>query len=232
MKKLVAILTSCFIASVFTMQVKAQGFITPLESVQLNTESVAYKTDGKVIKGTLKSATLVMGYLKKVTILDNSGVKHKLPAAELKRLKVKPGKLAKMEMAAKSTEVPSQISKERYAEVLNREWLIYERTLKDKKKDVAVLGQLLNPGFDKKYKVFVDPNAKPGFGIGPIKFGGPKSYMIQKVGAKKSVIVKKGEYKKVAKELFGNCSKMMKAYEKFDYGQIAEHFFYYDQNCK
>ena len=155
MKKLVALITGCFVAGLFSMNIQAQGFITPLDGVQLNTETIAVKTDGTVIKGKLKTATCVVGYLKKVTIEDESGVKHKLSAADLKQLKVKPGKLAKMEMAAKSTEVPSQISKERYAEVINREWLIYEKTLKDKKKYVAVLGQLLNPGFDKKYKVFV-----------------------------------------------------------------------------
>lgn len=232
MKKLVALLTSCFVAVLFSVNVYAQGFITPYDRVQLNTETIAIKTDGTVVKGTLKGATAVLGYIKKVKIQDASGVNHKLSAAELKQLKVKPGKLAKMEMAATSTEVPSQISKERYAEVLNREWLIYEKTLKDKKKDVAVLGQLLNPGFDHKYKVFVDPNAKEGFAIGPIKLGGVKSYLIQKVGDNKSVIVKKKEYKKAAPELFGDCEKMMNAYEKFDYKQIAEHFFFYDQNCK
>lgn len=231
MKKLVALLTICLVAGVFSIQVKAQGFITPLDRVQLNTETVITKADGTVLKGKLKTATAILGYVKKVTLQDESGVKHKLTAAEIKQLKMKPSKLAKMEMLTEATEVPSQISKERYAEIINREWIIYEQTLKDKASDVAVLGQLLNPGFDRKYKVYVDPNAKSS-SIGGIKTGGPKSYLIVKVGNKKSTIVEKGEYKKVAPELFGNCSKMMKAYPKFDYKQIAEHIFYYDQNCK
>lgn len=231
MKKLVALLTICTVAGIFSAQVKAQGFITPLERVQLNTETVVTMEDGTVLKGVLKTATAVMGYVKKVTLKDEAGVKHKLTAAQIKELKMKPSKLAKMEMMAEATEVPTQISKEKYAEIINREWLVYEKTLKDKAKDVAVLGQLLNPGFDSKYKVYVDPNAKSS-SIGGIKTSGPKSYLIVKVGDKKSTLVSKGEYKKVAPELFGDCSKMMKAYPKFDFKQIAEHVFYYDQNCK
>lgn len=231
MKKLVALLTICTVFGLFSTQVNAQGFITPLERVQLNTETVVTMEDGSVLKGVLKTATAVMGYVKKVTLKDEAGVKHKLTAAMIKELKMKPSKLAKMEMLTGATEVPSQISKEKYAEILNREWIVYEKTLKDKGKDVAVLGQLLNPGFDSKYKVYVDPNAKSS-SVGGFKTSGPKSYLIVRKGEKKSTVVKKGEYKKIAPELFGDCSKMMKAYAKFDFKQIAEHVFYYDQNCK
>ncbi|MCT4638018.1 MAG: hypothetical protein N4A72_09935 [Bacteroidales bacterium] len=230
MKRLVTIVASCIIACLFALNANAQGFITPLKTVQLNTETIVVKSDGKVIKGKLKTATCVMGYLKRVSIKDNAGVKHKLKASEIKTLKVKPSKMAKMEMLASSTENTSKISKKRYEEVINRKWLIYERTLKARKKDVDVLGQLLNPGFDKKIKVYVDPNARTS-SIGGFKFGGPKSYMVVKNG-KKAIMVKKKNYKKIAKELFGDCPKMMKAYKEFNYKQFAEHVFYYDQNCR
>lgn len=65
MKKLVALLTSCFVAGLFSINVQAQGFITPLDGVQLNTETIAIKTDGTVIKAKLKATTAVFGYIKK-----------------------------------------------------------------------------------------------------------------------------------------------------------------------
>ena len=97
MKKFISILSICLVAVLFSINANAQGFVTPLERVQLNTETIIVKTDGTQLKGVLKTATAIMGYVKKVSFKDEAGVKIKLTAADISLIKMKPSKLAKFE---------------------------------------------------------------------------------------------------------------------------------------
>ena len=106
-----------------------------------------------------------------------------------------------------------------------------------KKKDKYVMMQLLNPGFDSKIKVYVDPNAgeSAGVGVGGVKLvgGEDKSYLVVFDGGK-STKYKKGKYKKEALgQLYKDCDVFKQNYEgeKFKWKNFAEHVFVYDQLC-
>jgi hypothetical protein len=97
--------------------------------------------------------------------------------------------------------------------------------------------QILNPGFDKKIKVYADPQAKEtrGLALGGVRLTGgeDKSYLLVKDGAK-SVKVKKKSYRDNFQELYVTCPKMLAVFEgnKIKWDDVAGHVFVYNQVCE
>lgn len=212
-----------------------QGFIAAVEDLHPSKDCKMELIDGTLIEGAMASAVLINGFLKTVNIKDSDGVKHKYKADQIKKLKVKAGTLAKMDMIAESTSSVKNLLKTDFNEIIEREYIIYEQALLPKKKDKYRLLQLLNPGFDHRIKVFQDPNAKEtaGVKIGGAKLvgGEDKSFLVVKDGAK-SEEIKKGKYKKQFPVLFGDCdlAKVMDN-SKMKFKNFAAHVFIYDQIC-
>jgi len=212
-----------------------QAFISAVEELHPSKDCKMELLDGTIIEGAMASAFIVNGFLKSVNIKDFDGVKHKYKAEQIKRLKVKAGGWAKMDMIAESTESIKKIIKTDFKEIIEREYIIYEQALLPKKKDKYRLLQLLNPGFDHRIKVFQDPNAKEtaGIKIGGAKLvgGEDKSFLVVKDGAKSEKITK-GKYKKQFQVLFGDCdlAKVMDN-SKMKFKNFAAHVFVYDQIC-
>jgi len=222
------------IIMVLTSIVFSQSFITPFKSLPLGSEIIVETSTDEIIKGKLSSGLLAGSKLLSLTVKDESGKKHKFKAkkGEIKKVKIKLGKLAKMALAAESGSSIKGLVKTDFNEVLNREYAILERALQPKKKNKYELMQLLNPGFDKIIKVYMDPKAKETMSIGGVIGGNAKSYLIVKNGAK-SYKLKKSKYKKEFKDLFGDCEAMMKELgsDKIKWNDFAEHVFLYDQLC-
>jgi hypothetical protein len=212
-----------------------QGFIAAIEDLHPSKDCKMELTDGTLIEGAMASAILMNGFLKTVNIKDSDGMKHKYKADQIKRLKVKAGSLAKIDMIAESTESVKNLLKTDFNEIIEREYIIYEQALLPKKKDKYRLLQLLNPGFDQRIKVYQDPNAKEtaGVKVGGAKLvgGDDKSYLVVKDGAKSDQI-KKNKYKKEFPILFGDCdlAKVMDN-SKMKFKNFAAHVFVYDQIC-
>lgn len=229
---LVALFTLSFIV------LKAQYFVPELSSDQINRGKEAYAVTnaGDTVSGRVTTVMLAMGQLRSFTIKKDDGSKAKFKSADVKSLAIKPSKIANMEsaMSVQSVMTASSIN---FDEVINREWVYFEKALLPKKKDKPVMMQLLNPGFDSKIKVYLNPNAKEtkGVSLGGIKVtgGDDKSYLVVFDG-NKSVVYKKSKYKKEAlSQLYKDCSVFTENYagEKFKWRYFAEHVFVYDQLC-
>ena len=215
---------------------RSQGFIEPLDddgiSLLGNKPCIITLKSGEEIKGEFKSADL-----DKVTVVMADGQKAKFQPEDIVSLKVKAGTLAKLTMLSESVSSIKDVTNANFGEIINREYIIFETALKAKKKDKARLMQLLNPGFDKKIKVYADPEAKEtaGLALGGVKLigGEDKSYLLVKDGTK-AVKVKKKSYRNDFEELYAGCPKMIMVFEgdKIKWADVAGHVFVYNEVCE
>jgi small nuclear ribonucleoprotein (snRNP)-like protein len=218
----------------------SQGFIAAVSAddigVILNNPVTIVLQSGDTLSGKLTSASLINSYLKNVTLKTADGSKRKLEAAEMKTMKVKASGMAKMAMMNESANSIFRTTKTNFDSIANREYIFFEQALRATKKDKPAMMQLLNPGFDHAIKVYADPNANETGGLQvegiSITGGADKSYLFVK-NREKVVIVKKGSYKRNFDELYGDCPKMLSAFEgdKTKFKDIAGHVFLYDQLC-
>ena len=216
----------------------AQSFIQPLDNVSsmLGSAAIVTDTDGNEHEGKLSKGLLMMGHLKSFTLKSEDGSKRKFKSEEVSLLKVKVSGLMKFTMKAESLTSVKNVTKTDFNEIANKEWLVFEQALINRKKDKPRLLQILNPGFDSKIKVYADPNAKQtkGLKLGGIKAtgGADKSYLLVKNQAK-AVKVKKGKYDKGFEELFNDCEVMTDHFggSKIKFKDLAAHVFVYDQSC-
>jgi len=220
----------------------AQGFVEPLESGQPITHFPAILVDneGREIRGKMMGGHISNGYIKWVKIKSQEGEKVKLNGELVKSLKVKAGKLVKLTMFIESTASVKKMVNTDYNEIVEKEYFIFEQILMPKKKDKYALVQLLNPGFDSKIKVYVnpDPNVRKTLGVGvltggiKVTGGEERSYLFVK-NKEKAIVVKKGKYRKDFFELYGDCEQMIKTFggQKTKFKDMAEHVFVYDQVC-
>ncbi|MEP0365898.1 MAG: hypothetical protein ABJN36_10460 [Cyclobacteriaceae bacterium] len=217
----------------------AQYFAPELDnsSINMSKEVYAVTNAGDTIRGKMGAAMIGNGQLRSFTIKQEDGTKSKFKSPDVKLLAIKPSKLQNLESAMSVPNV-MKASEIDFDAVMNREWVFFEQALLPKKKDKYVMMQLLNPGFDSKIKVYLDPNANEsmGVGIGGIQVAGgeDKSYLVVYDG-NKSEVYKKKRYKKEALTLlYKDCEVFKENYkgEKFDWSDFAEHVLVYDQMCK
>jgi hypothetical protein len=219
----------------------SQGFIASLDKddmdlALINKPTIVKLVSGEEITGKFGGATIISGYLDRIIIKKENGEKAKIEPEEIERLSIKASKLAKLSMMAEATASIKTLTNANFEEIVNREYIIFETALRSNKAAKPRLMQLLNPGFDSKIKVFADPNAREtgGVGIGGVSFGGgvDKSYLFVQ-NDEKSVLVKKGSYKKNFEELYQNCPKMLESFsgEKIKWDDVAGHVFAFDRIC-
>jgi hypothetical protein len=212
----------------------AQSFIAPIETIMPKDGSYVITNDGERLEGKISTYLLVMGSLRKLTLKTADGTKHKFKAADLQEVGVKLDGMAKfMAMGEAASGSIVGMAKTDWGEIANREYAVYRQALLPKKKDKFALLQLLNPGFDSRVQVYLDPNAKETKGFAGITGGEDKSYIVVKDGAK-SVLIKKAKYKKQFPELMGDCPQLAEHPEmgdKIKFKDFAAHVFVYDQLC-
>lgn len=218
----------------------SQALITEIEesdiSVILNNPTFVTLENGDQIEGKLSSASLANGYLKNVTMKLADGSKMKLQPEEMLSLKVKASRLAKLSMINESGSSLKELKNTKFDQIINREFIFFERAYRATKKDKPAMMQLLNPGFDSKIKVYADPNAREtnGIGLNGIQFTGgeEKSFLFVK-NNEKVVIVKKGSYRKNFEELYADCPVLIESFEddKIRFKELSMHIFAYDQLC-
>jgi hypothetical protein len=212
----------------------AQYFIPEMSSNGLisSPEVYAITMENDTLRGKIRSALLMSGQLKSFTIKKDDGTKVKFKSGEAKLLAVKPSKMANLESAMSVPNLRT-LMKVDFDDVINREWVFYELAMLDKKKDKPRMMQLLNPGFDSKIKVYLDPNAKETKGGMLLGGGEDKSYLVLFDGDKVDTYKKKRYNKEAKNLLFKDCKVFMENYdgERFKWKNFAEHVFVYDQLC-
>jgi hypothetical protein len=219
----------------------SQGFITPFEEEDYTTiynqPCTALLTSGDELTGRLVGASGTNGYLNTISIKTESGEKRKLKPEEIKKLMIKASGFTKLALITESTTSIRELTETNFDEIINREYIIYETALSHNKEGKTRLLQLLNPGFDSKIKVYVDPNAQEtmGLGLAGVKLtGGKDKSLLFVTDGEKAIKVKKGNYKENFQQLYAKCPKMLEAFagEKLKWQDVAGHVFVYDQICQ
>lgn len=210
----------------------AQQFVTPLQSI--SGAALVTTVDGKEIPCEIRSALFGMNGLASMTVRDTvTGEKLKFKAEQVARLRVKIDALARMEMLADKTSNLKKLRDADFSEITDREYAYYDQ-VQIPGKDVFVLIQLLNPGFDSKIKVYDKPMAKTGeTEIGGIAVSGgqAKAYYVIRDGV--TTEISRGKYAKTFFPLlFSGCPELIAAFPDPEFADFAEHVLYFETKCR
>jgi hypothetical protein len=169
-----------------------------------------------------------------MTIKKENGEKIKVGVTDMKgyRIPAPKSKFLKLLSSGGPSSV-KELAKTDFSAVLEADYFLFKRILD--KKGRPFITQLINPGFDSKIQVYVDPKAKETGGAkltGGLLGGLAKSYYITKGVGSGALYVEKSKYKKSFSTIFEGCSKMGGQYgDKPKWDEIATHVFYFDQLC-
>ena len=211
----------------------AQAFLNPVEELPAGNKAMATLPDGTVINGRVGMVMAVNGNIKSLTLKGDDGTKHKLKAADISVLKVEFNGLQLAEAVLQDLDVDMKALLDGdFQNVVDMRYIIYEQALLPKKADKYALVQLLNPGWDHGIKVYLDPNADETNPV--IGASEDKSYIVVKDG-NKSVLVKKGQYKKeFYPMLFADCQQLTghpALLDRARYKDFAVHVYIFEQAC-
>jgi hypothetical protein len=223
-----------FIMGVFAMVISAQTFITPVGENWLNTANdlTVIPISGDSVHGSAKMVSVAGSQIQKIMIKDAAGEKHKYDAAEIKMLKMKLPKLAKMEQVAAtaSSSIENAVNTN-YAALASMGYAVWEN-VKDPEGKHAYLLQVLNPWFCDYLKVYNEPK----FVVQTGGFGNPWKSMPDELFVVKGGTTIEASKKKYKKELFAklfsDCPDMLSQVpeKKRDWDDFPEHVKLY-QDC-
>lgn len=211
----------------------AQGFLSPIPGLDNRQPSYVVLPGGERIDGTVPMASFVNGTLRSMTFKADDGRKLKFKASELAEFGQKPSKLARLAAVSDQVDNPWDLAGADWEGVMQREWVVFQRALLPTRAERYALQQLLNPGFDRRLQVFYDAKAAENDdSVMGISTAPAESYVVVKDG-RRSMQVKKSNYRKLFPELFGDCGAFMKAAgdHKPKFGNFAAAVFAYDQLC-
>ena len=228
MKKIL-ILALCFVVA---QVASAQQLMPRVAGFSMKKTAYITMKDGKKLEGRVRGAKFKKGVIKQLTLKLEDDTKMKIKATDIKDFKAPASGLGKFAAAMEAT---SDVRKMGQIDEAMRDYGWYEQATLPIKKKTVVLLQLVNPGFDSKIKVYDDPRAAEtaSASVGGVTVAGGllKSYYVTKNG--KTIRLKKGDYKKEFKNLFGDCPKLMKMLKEKDvkWKDFGEHVWIYDQEC-
>ncbi|WP_421871682.1 hypothetical protein [Marinoscillum sp.] len=233
---------SLFIVVLVSMQVNAQYskyFMPPVEDGLLMTAKEVYAVTiaGDTIRGSISSATMMDGQVRALTIKQADKTKVKLKSADVTLLAVKTTRFMN-QVSALATPNIQRASEMDFDKIMEREWVIFDQALLPNKNKYALM-QLLNPGFDSKIKVYINPNANETgtFQVQGLAVAGGEdtSYLVVTEGSNQAEIYKKRKYDDEAlTRLYKDCPEFEQEYagEKFRWSDFSEHVLVYDQLCQ
>jgi hypothetical protein len=228
------IFLSLILSLSFSPFLLGQNFLTPVGS--LTGDASTLTKDGKAISGDIRMAVFGTRGLKSFTIRDESGNKHKFQAEDIATLKVKVDGWAKLEMMSEKTMNLNRMVNADFDEIAEREFIIYEQ-VQVPGKNKYVLAQLLNPGWDRKIKVYHNPIGAETQQVGiagvPLAGGDARNYIVI-ANEQASIILRKSKYEKTFSQIFANCPDMEENFQGRDrkFKHFASHVFAYDQGCE
>lgn len=213
-------------------------FMPPVDEGLVSTAKEVYvvTTNADTIKGRMNGATLINGQMRSFTIKRPDKSKVKFKSAEVKLLAIKATGFMNW-TSALSTPNIKRAQEMDYEKIMKREWVIFDQALLPNKDKYALM-QLLNPDFDSKIKVYLNPNANETASMefnGLALSGGEDTSYLVVMSGNQSEIVKKRKYKEEAlTRLYTNCDDFTDAFkgEDFKWEDFSEHVLTYDQLCK
>lgn len=191
---------------------KAQDFVEPFSDFFSMKECYVITNSGEEIQGKLRGATDSKGYIMKLTVIDEQGVKHKFKASQIQRFAIRPDGFTKLNTINEKTVSIKHAVKTNYNNILDREWIYFDtQVLPRSKKKVGML-QLLNPGLDDFIKVYDHPNGSKSMplNIGQVTvLGGEERTFLVVKGEGKTEIVRKASYEKAYNRIFADEPAML-----------------------
>ncbi|MEN0061177.1 MAG: hypothetical protein AAGA48_03450 [Myxococcota bacterium] len=186
-----------------------EAFLTPMGAIAGPWATVTLN-DGSTVTGKPNAKGKGLGNIKKITIKSPEGGKVKLTAADVKRIELEPGKMAKLATTAAGMGSVSEMVQQDHSEAFKRNVAIYLPARYPNGK--LLLAQLLNPGMDAMIEVFPDPKGKEtgGIAVGGVQATGGvlKTYLVRKKGEMDTVLIKKNKADEAWDLLFSDCSSM------------------------
>ncbi len=230
MKKL-KITIAILLLSVAGLQ--AQDFQEPFADYFSMKECFVVTHSGEFIHGQLRGATDSRGFITRITMIDDQGVKHKFKASQIQRFAIKPDAFTKLRTLDEYSTSVEHVLKTDHDNILDREWVYYDAHVMPRKKNKVGLLQLLNPGFEEYIKVYHHPNGSKSMTVrvGGINWLGGKerTYLVVK-GSAKPQIVRKSSFNKSFDWMFGDEAVMRSTLvRKADFKDFAGHIQAYNE---
>ncbi len=236
MKSIFTLLIICMAS--FAYAQPSQYFMPPVDDdlIASAREVFAVTLDGDTVRGRMTGSLMMGGQIRSLNIKDDDGNKYKFKAAEVKVVGVKATNFMNRTSAMSAPNMPRLMDQD-FKKIMNREWIIFDQALLPKKDKYALM-QLLNPGFDSKIKVYINPNAGESAQIEVSGFsiqdgGDDTSYLVVKDGERAEIFKKKNYNNTALTELYTDCPDFEEAYsgERFWWSNFSEHVLFYDKLC-
>jgi len=195
-------------------------------SILLNNTTVVTLNDSSQLVGTLTNIYLMKGHLIDFSLKLQDESKRKFKPTEIISVKIRCAKPTVFSVVDDSGNVLKK--------VINTQF-VFEHPFKTSKKVKPEMMQLLNPAFDKRIKVFPDPEAGVSRSISikgkPLQEGSADSYILVK--GEDVIFVKRKTYTTDFNHVYGDCPKVLESIpaDQIIFEGLAGHVFLYDYNC-
>ena len=242
-KNLFQSIITCASLLLISNQIHAQQFVDPYPIPQYGDGARAILKNGDEVSGTCVCITGTPKNLKVVAIKDENKVKHKWSPSEVDRMYITLSKMRQFEKAMDASTVTTTRGFIRKTEEVNKMASIVNLSqnwddLMNNQNEIAFdmvseeegkygIRQLLNPGFDSKYRIYA-------WGQGATVMGKERfEYMLIDQNGEVN-IVKNKDYAENFPKLFGDCSEFMESFDpdQVDISDMAFHLFLYTDMCK
>ncbi len=213
-------------------ELHAQKFLPSMERFSGSKPGYLVLQTGERVDLTVRRLKRKKGGIRWIKGRTLEGDKFKYRATDLKELAMAPTNLSKFNATMEVTETALAATRTDL-EGLNRGLVYhYPEYAKKNRKKMSMM-QLLNPDFCGKVRVYDDAGAGETRGIAVqgmnVTGGIKKAYYVKHEG--KLAHIKKGQYRKLFKQYFGDCPELLAAYPKPAWRDFAEHLHAYEQRC-
>lgn len=216
----------------------AAGFLPTLEHHTFSQVRVV-TTDGRVIDGVVRGHSTGPRGLKRITVRDAAGAKHKLTGHEIRQVIVPLDPDLREALMAEATTTIEKAIKTDYEPIFETGAMVYD-SMAWPKPDNRLLLQRVNPGFDTLIQVYGLPLSKEWSWFGdadghrPAWFGDePKAYLVVKRGGP-PVRVEKDAYRHQFEALFADCPALLEGVPRDErkFRHFADHVYTYELSCR
>ncbi len=214
----------------------AAGFLPTLENHTFYQVRVV-TVDGRVIDGEVRGHSASFRGLKRITVVDSSGAKHKFTGHEIRQVIVPLDPDQRAALMAEATTTIEKAIRTDYEPIFETGEMVYD-SVAWPKPDNRLLLQRVNPGFDSLIQVYGLPLAKEGRWLSSSShrawFGDEvQAYLVVKRGGP-PVRVEEDEYRRQFEALFADCPALLESVPRDErkFRRFADHVYAYELSCR
>ncbi|MFK7810544.1 MAG: hypothetical protein AB8F74_22245 [Saprospiraceae bacterium] len=224
-----------FICLLFIQDGISQNFLQPTNSFSRKKPAYITLKNGKEIEAEFRSVKTKKGLFTKIWVADESSKKKEILAEDVQHMYLPASSWDKMEKAFDMDLTTADDDYSLNQELVKDGYAYFETVeVMTKKKKRTALMQLLNPAYAHKVRVYHNPWATEtaGLNYGGVKLtgGDTKSFYV-KVGDKIAFLIKKKDYSKLFKELYGDCKDFIDSRKKPRWKDFEEDVYEHAKAC-